>query len=626
MAMNRPAGEPSGDEPPDFPEEPSSDPEAKGLLPDKPEPGPSPQPVGPTNPEEEEAKARLREELLALADKFSQEEFDRLKEEIYNMLAEMFSQIKKVRATDLDPELKDAAAQASRQKYEKAKKERLEKALSARPPVPTPVQTPVPTPVPTPVQTPVQTPVPTPVPHTEPAQHEETKQEPGDPTRRDEDTQHVNLHDVEPESLAEEAKRKLAREMLDLAHDFNEIEFEKMKKHEEGMVTLMARQIEIATASEATKEAQEAIAKAIHEKYEKEKKQRLGKAWSLAQFTVNADQTQAVRTAAEIARLKEIIGDIGEIKKMGMNIDEIEREKKKRERELALERQAAIRATADLTILQQRLDSRMMIIQKIKKPDNIPSCGECCSCSNCGDTKFLSLCSLLWCPYPGLCMVQNYLMKGLHIERENAAGRKCDLCYDNVGFAGLGLVTCCLGLALNRERITDQTVDRKGNFCWNLCVFMCCMGWCLMMRDEMFTFPIKPRVNKKFKESCFACCNLKRMKRAWNCLGCCSAVCCPFPCVCLVQACTVVETEEVIRSVTINPLENSAEKRSLLMRHFLIGCLGCCIGLALNRSKIAGDIGIDEHCGCDCLWYMCCFQCMAVQECYSINEMRSASD
>ena len=612
MAMNRPAGEPSGDEPPDFPE----DPETNGPLPDKPEPGPSPQPVGPTNPEEEEAKERLREELLALADKFSQEEFDRLKEEIYNMLAEMFSQIKKVRAMDLDPEQKDAAAQATRQKYEKAKKERLEKALSARPPVPTPVQTPVPTPVqapvPTPVQAPVQTPVQTPDPTSVPT-----------PVP-------IKPEDINPvvgaASLAEEAKRKLAGEMLDLAHDFNEIEFEKMKKHEEGMVTLMARQIEIATASEATKEAQEAIAKAIHEKYEKEKKQRLGKAWSLAQFTVNADQTQAVRTAAEIARLKEIIGDIGEIRKMGMNIDEIEREKKKRERELALERQAAIRATADLTILQQRLDSRMTIIQKIKKPDNIPSCGECCSCSNYGDTKFLSLCSLLWCPYPGLCMVQNYLMKGLHIERENAAGRKCDLCYDNVGFAGLGLATCCFGLALNRERITDQTVDRKGNFCWNLCVFMCCMGWCLMMRDEMFTFPIKPRVNKKFKESCFACCNLKRMKRAWNCLGCCSAVFCPFPSVCLVQACTVVEVEEVIRSVTIHPLENSAEKRSLLMRHFLIGVLGCCIGLALNRSKIAGDIGIDEHCGCDCLWYMCCFQCMAVQECYSINEMRSPSD
>lgn len=89
------------------------------------------------------------------------------------------------------------------------------------------------------------------------------------------------------------------------------------------------------------------------------------------------------------------------------------------------------------------------------------------------------------------------------------------------------------------------------------------------------------------------------------------------------QACTIVEAEEVLRSVTENPLTEKAQKREQMIKYFLIGCLGCCVGLALNRSKIASGIGVDEHCGFDCLRYMFCFQCLAVQECYSINEMRN---
>jgi hypothetical protein len=148
-----------------------------------------------------------------------------------------------------------------------------------------------------------------------------------------------------------------------------------------------------------------------------------------------------------------------------------------------------------------------------------------------------------------------------------------------------------------------------------------------MMRDELFVFPVTIKLGKKFREGRFACFKTKRVKKGKNCIGCFSAALCPFPGVCMLQACTILEIEEVLRSISGHPLTERNEKQGLLLKHFLIGCLGCCVGQALNRSKIAAGVGVDEHCGIDCLLNMCCLcQCLAIQEFYSINEMRNPTD
>lgn len=409
---------------------------------------------------------------------------------------------------------------------------------------------------------------------------------------------------------------KIATEINQIAETAVRGQQEKIDEHEAGMLALKTKQIEMALAFAATEEAKRQAVERIEKDYQDRKKERAVLAVQNAQIELSQ---RAISAAADVRRLENVARDAEEVKAIASNFNDQDNKRKQREREEAKARYNALKAAADLVILSEKLDTQNRT--RVDRPTEIPPIKECCQLSNLDDTTFLSLCSVLLCPYPGLCVVQKYLMDSLHIERTGPSGRNWDILWDQFGFAGIGLATCCLGLAWNRERITDETISRKGNFCLDCGYFCCCLGCIPMMRDEMFVFPIKPKLQKKFREGLFTCFDMRKVKRGWNCLGCFSAVFCPVPSICLIQACTIVEVEEVLRSVTGSPLEKN-EKNALMIKYFLYGCLGCCIGLALNRSKIADGIGADEHCGRDCLLYMCCCQCLAVQECYSISEMR----
>jgi len=502
------------------------------------------------------------EEAKTVGDTVAEEQIDKVKDFEDKMLALKISQIEMAKAFEVTEEARKAAVLRIEQDYEQRKKERESKARDM----------------------------------------------PKDDT-------------VLPKG--KEAEEKFQRDVKILGNNVAEEQIDKVKEFEDKMLALKTRQIEMAKVFEVTEEARKAAVSRIEQDYEQRKKERESKARDMVKFELDFYVEREIRSAAEIGRLKGVAKDAEEVKGLALDANQREAARKRHELEVAKERYEAIRAAADLEILAQRLDTHNKT--HVDRPIEIPSMGDCCKLSNFDDTTFMSLCSILICPYPGQCIVQNYLMKSLHIEREAPGRPKWDVGWNTFGFAGLGLATCCLGLAWNRERITDETASREGNCCIDTCFFMCCLGFFPLMRDEMFTFPIKPKVNKNFKENMYVCFNTKRMKKGMNCFGCLSAVLCPIPSICVMQACTIIEVEEVTRSVTVNPVVTSLEKRSLLIKHCLIGCCGCCIGLALNRSKIANGIGIDEHCGLDCLRYMCCFQCMAVQECYSVNEMRNPS-
>ena len=49
-------------------------------------------------------------------------------------------------------------------------------------------------------------------------------------------------------------------------------------------------------------------------------------------------------------------------------------------------------------------------------------------------------------------------------------------------------------------------------------------------------------------------------------------------------------------------------------RAFLIACLGCCIGNAVNRQKIAATYGIESNYCKDAVVYCFCWVCMSTQE------------
>ena len=193
------------------------------------------------------------------------------------------------------------------------------------------------------------------------------------------------------------------------------------------------------------------------------------------------------------------------------------------------------------------------------------------------------------------------------------------LAYDKAGFAGLGLATCCVGLAWNRERIIESNESRDGNFCADCMLYMLCWGFCLTMRDEMFTFPIRPKPEKVFDEKWHVCFDFKQLKDKRKCLSFLSVICCPLPFVCLLQAYTVYKLEAMKKQIEGRALREKKEKRNEFFKPLIKNCAFCCFGFALNRTRIAEIIGVDEHLALDCLKY--CIggcPCLVLQEYYTL--------
>jgi len=255
--------------------------------------------------------------------------------------------------------------------------------------------------------------------------------------------------------------------------------------------------------------------------------------------------------------------------------------------------------------------------ENLNKPIEIPPLSECCHLNNLNDTNFAVNFCIGLCPCPGWCILQNRIMKAMAIPQKDPERPVWNVAYDQFGFTGLSLVSCCMGLAWNRERIRDRTATKEHNFIFDCMLFCCCYGWCLLMRDHLFESPIKRRVGKTFDEGVWTCFNLRKLKDSLNCVGCCLQLCCPIPGVCVVQSYTVHELEKIHAA--------SLQNRNIeFLKPLGLNCCLCCFGFAYNRTVISELLGYDEQIATDCLKYslpLC--MCLVMQEFYTLNALKA---
>ena len=159
-----------------------------------------------------------------------------------------------------------------------------------------------------------------------------------------------------------------------------------MKEHEDNMLALKTRQIEMAKVFEVTEEARKAAVLRIEQDYEQRKKERESKARDMVKFEVDVYVEREIRSAAEIGRLKGVAKDAEEVKGLALDANQREAARKRHELEVAKERYEAMRAAADLEILTQKLDTHNKT--HVDRPVEIPSMGDCCKLSNFDDTAF----------------------------------------------------------------------------------------------------------------------------------------------------------------------------------------------------------------------------------------------
>ena len=172
-------------------------------------------------------------------------------------------------------------------------------------------------------------------------------------------------------------------------------------------------------------------------------------------------------------------------------VDQAQRERLRYEAEIRakLERDEDARVKHQETtinaILRAEKETTKRLQENKNRPDEIPPCSECCRLRNLDDTHFVVNCCIGLCPCPGWCILQNRIMKALAIPKNDPERPVWNVGYNQCGFIGLGVVSCCLGLAWNRERVRDRTAMKEHNFIYDCCKFACCCGWCLLMRDSL---------------------------------------------------------------------------------------------------------------------------------------------